>query len=61
MGSIELIRLGTLICDDIEDQSDYRRKDLSLHKKYGLDVALNVGNFIYFYPHSRMPSSIPDS
>ncbi len=46
----ELIHSGALIIDDIEDNSLLRRGEKSLHIKYGLDVALNAGNTLYFLP-----------
>ena len=46
----ELIHSGALIVDDIEDNSELRRGETALHLKYGLDVALNAGNLLYFLP-----------
>ncbi len=46
----ELIHQGSLIVDDIEDQGELRRGRPCLHKIYGEDLALNVGNFLYFFP-----------
>lgn len=46
----ELIHSGALIVDDIEDNSHLRRGEPTLHLKYGLDVALNAGNLLYFLP-----------
>jgi len=46
----ELIHSGALIIDDIEDNSELRRGEPALHLKYGLDTALNAGNFLYFLP-----------
>lgn len=46
----ELIHSGALIVDDIEDNSELRRGQPALHLKYGLDVALNAGNLLYFLP-----------
>lgn len=46
----ELMHTGSLIVDDIEDGSDYRRGEQSLHIKYGVPVALNAGNMLYFLP-----------
>jgi len=48
----EIIHNGSLIIDDIEDSSDFRRGAPCLHKieKYGIDVSINVGNFMYFIP-----------
>ncbi len=47
----ELIHQGSLIIDDIEDNSDLRRGKPCLHKIYGVDIALNLGNFLYFFPN----------
>ncbi len=39
---------GTLIVDDIEDNSTHRRGEPCLHLTYGTDVAVNAGNALYF-------------
>ena len=46
----EIIHNATLVHDDIEDGSEMRRGALSVHKKYGLDVALNLGDFLFYLP-----------
>lgn len=46
----ELVHTGSIIIDDIEDQGELRRGKPCLHKIFGVDVALNAGNFIYFLP-----------
>ena len=46
----EIIHNGTLIVDDVEDSSDKRRNKPTLHKIYGIDVAVNAGNTIYYIP-----------
>lgn len=46
----ELIHNGTLIVDDIEDESELRRGKKCLHHLFGLDVAINAGNLAYFLP-----------
>ncbi len=46
----ELVHNGTLVIDDIEDQSDLRRGKPCLHIGYGLDVSINAGNALYFLP-----------
>ncbi len=46
----EVIHNGSLIVDDIEDNSDMRRGKPSLHKIFGVDVAINAGNAMYFLP-----------
>lgn len=46
----ELVHNGTLIIDDIEDDSLMRRGKPCLHKIFGTDIAVNAGNFLYFLP-----------
>jgi geranylgeranyl pyrophosphate synthase len=46
----EIIHNATLIHDDIEDGSDFRRGAPAVHKKYGIDVALNLGDFMFYFP-----------
>lgn len=46
----ELVHEGSLILDDIEDQGELRRGRPCLHKIFGVDIALNAGNFLYFFP-----------
>ena len=46
----ELIHAGALIVDDIEDESELRRGQPALHLRYGVDIALNAGNALYFLP-----------
>lgn len=59
----EVIHNGTLLVDDIEDQSELRRGKPCTYKLYGLDVAVNVGNAMYYLPltplmvnRARLPS-----
>lgn len=47
---IECIHAGSLIIDDIEDESLERRGAPALHRSYGLPRALNAGNWLYFWP-----------
>jgi geranylgeranyl pyrophosphate synthase len=46
----EIIHNGTIIIDDVEDDSQYRRGKPCIHRIYGLDVAVNLGNAIYYLP-----------
>lgn len=46
----ELIHNGTLIVDDVEDSSELRRGKPTIHKIFGVDVAINAGNMLYFIP-----------
>lgn len=41
---------NSLIIDDLEDQGELRRGKPCLHKIFGVDIALNAGNFLYFLP-----------
>lgn len=47
---VELIHAGSLIVDDIEDGSAMRRGRPAMHVQYGLPLALNAGNWLYFWP-----------
>ncbi len=44
----EVIHNGSLMEDDIEDDSELRRGKPCIHKIYGVDVALNAGSAMYF-------------
>src|SRR5690606_15600271 len=41
---------GTLVIDDIEDSSEVRRGKPCTYKLYGLDIAVNAGNAMYYLP-----------
>ena len=47
----ELTHTGALIIDDIEDRAGARRGAESIHLRYGLDVAINAANTLYFLPY----------
>jgi geranylgeranyl pyrophosphate synthase len=56
-----LVVHNTLMVDDIEDDSDFRRGKPCIHKIYGNDIAINAGNAMYFLPLKIiMQSSLPD-
>lgn len=46
----EVVHNGTLMVDDIEDASDFRRGKPCTYRIYGLDVAINAGNAMYYLP-----------
>jgi len=46
----EIIHNGTLMIDDIEDSSELRRGKPCTYKIYGLDIAINAGNAMYYLP-----------
>lgn len=55
---VEILHAGSLIVDDIQDESTSRRGAPALHVAYGVPVALNVGNWMYFWALSlveRLP------
>ncbi|MBI3293925.1 MAG: polyprenyl synthetase family protein [Deltaproteobacteria bacterium] len=47
---MERLHAGSLIVDDIEDNSELRRGLPCLHKRFGTPIALNTGNWLYFWP-----------
>ncbi len=47
---IEYIHNGTLMIDDIEDNSQKRRGKPCIHHVFGTDVAINTGNMMYYLP-----------
>jgi geranylgeranyl pyrophosphate synthase len=51
---VELLHTGSLIVDDIEDDSRYRRGRPALHLVVGMPLALNAGNWLYFAPHQLL-------
>lgn len=44
--AVECFHKASLIHDDIEDEDDLRYGEKTLHKKYGVAVALNVGDLL---------------
>lgn len=46
----EIVHNATLLHDDIEDNSKMRRGSEAVHVKYGIDVATNLGDFMFFFP-----------
>lgn len=60
MGAAELIHNASLIIDDLEDGSLKRRGDHCTYIKYGTDIAVNAGNFLYYTPMRRASEVIKD-
>jgi geranylgeranyl pyrophosphate synthase len=46
----EVVHNGTLIIDDIEDSSELRRGKPCTYRIYGVDIAVNAGNAMYYLP-----------
>ncbi len=45
---VEFVHTASLIHDDIEDSSEYRRGKPAAYITYGVDVAINAGSWLYF-------------
>lgn len=54
MEVLELLHTGSLVVDDIEDGSTHRRGGPTVHSVYGVPVALNAGNWLYFLPFQKI-------
>jgi len=46
--AIECLHAGSLIIDDIQDDSQLRRGQPTLHTTIGVPLAINAGNWMYF-------------
>src|SRR5690606_25853669 len=59
----ELMHVGSLIVDDVQDESSIRRGGPSVHEIYGRPLAINAGSACYFisqlctYSDQNIPSS----
>ncbi len=51
---VEALHAGSLIIDDIEDESQERRGQPALHLIHGVPLALNAGNWLYFWASSLL-------
>ena len=45
--AIELIHTATLVHDDIIDNSDFRRHQPSIHAKWGREISIVAGDYLY--------------
>lgn len=46
---LELLHAGSLVIDDVEDNSDTRRGGPALHRVFGVPLAINTGSWMYFW------------
>ena len=46
----EVVHNGTLMVDDLEDSSEFRRGKPCTYRLFGLDIAVNAGNSMYYLP-----------
>lgn len=51
---LEIFHAGSLVVDDIQDDSQFRRGKQTLHQIYGMPLALNAGNWLYFLPFKHI-------
>ena len=59
---VEFPHNGSLVIDDIEDKSEWRRGEKAVHLLYGDDFAINAGNLLYYLPTVLIDnSSLKDS
>jgi geranylgeranyl pyrophosphate synthase len=54
---IEYLHTGSLIIDDIQDNSQIRRGDECIHNRYGVAIAINLGNWMYFEAFHKILTS----
>jgi len=47
---LERVHAGSLVVDDIQDDSEFRRGKPTMHRQHGMPLALNAGNWLYFQP-----------
>ena len=59
-GMTEIIHNGSLIVDDLEDGSLMRRGDKCIHLKYGSDIAVNTGTFMYYHCMTKLAEYVKD-
>ncbi len=52
--AIEWLHAGSLVIDDIQDDSPIRRGQPSLHMQIGVPLGLNAGNWMYFQALERL-------
>jgi geranylgeranyl diphosphate synthase type II len=57
--AIELLHNALLVHDDIEDNSDYRRDQPTLHRQYGVPLAVNVGDAMNAMSVRALKSNLP--
>ncbi|MCW4010579.1 MAG: polyprenyl synthetase family protein [Candidatus Bathyarchaeota archaeon] len=46
----EVVHNGTLVIDDLEDSSEVRRGKPCTYRLFGVDIAVNAGNAMYYLP-----------
>jgi geranylgeranyl pyrophosphate synthase len=57
-GLTEIVHNGSLMIDDMEDQSLKRRGQPCTYLKYGPDYAINTGTLMYYAPIVKLDEFI---
>ncbi|KAK6457075.1 geranylgeranyl diphosphate synthase [Scheffersomyces xylosifermentans] len=57
---ISIFHNSSLLIDDIEDSSEYRRGVPAAHTKYGVPLTINCGNLMYFIALQKAQITLPD-
>ncbi len=57
--SIETFHKASLVHDDIEDDDDFRYGDGTLHRKYGIPTAINVGDYLIGHGYRLISRETP--
>ncbi|MBU0530491.1 MAG: polyprenyl synthetase family protein [Candidatus Aenigmatarchaeota archaeon] len=55
----ELVHEGSIMVDDVEDLGEMRRGKPCTHKIFGVDIAINTGNMMYYIPLIILIKNIP--
>lgn len=55
--SIEMLHAGSLVIDDIQDDSQLRRGRPTMHRQIGVPLAINAGNWMYFEALHQLTAS----
>lgn len=58
---IELLHAGSLIVDDVEDDSLERRGAPALHRIVGVPLAINTGSWMYFWALAELAEIAPQA
>jgi len=51
---VEVLHAGSLIIDDVQDNSSERRGAPALHETYGVPLAINTGSWMYFWAQGEL-------
>lgn len=57
---VSIFHNSSLLIDDIEDSSGFRRGEPTAHTKYGVPLTINCGNMMYFIAMQKAQSELPN-